>query len=292
MQNKRHLTLRTKRCLPSFARFSAQNQSKPAPLTRPSPRLADWSVFSSFSTKLGGSGLCEGIQAGVQEAQSSFFKGQSGSGFNPKREVPSCLLAFFEIFEVPKNHTSATGSGRQAAEPLSLFTARNSKSAKIPGVHARARRGRGELFKLFKNNGAPRVCASACAGIPLELRVLGLRDHGPSSQKHGGSQTAEVPPPGRAQTKHRNTPPPSCAGRTNLGGIRTRIRNAPPPRNHRTGLNSPPATRPPGRKHPPCASTSRPPEWRCSRHRTPAGCPLRFSTRFHSPRSRPRALPR
>ena len=87
--------------------------------------------------------------------------------FTPKTEVSGYLLAFFEIFVVPKNHASATGSGPEATEPLSLFTARNSKSAKIPGVHARAWRGRGELFKDY---GTPRVCASACAGIPLEFR--------------------------------------------------------------------------------------------------------------------------
>ena len=92
---------------------------------------------------------------------------------------------------VPKNHASATGSGRQAAEPLSLFTARNSKSAKIPGVHARARRGRGELFE---NYGTPRVCASACAGIPLELRFPGLflRDghlqQSPDRTRHPGGR--------------------------------------------------------------------------------------------------------
>ena len=46
---------------------------------------------------------------------------------NPKTEVPGCLLALFKIFVVPKKRATATGSGPQAAEPSSLFTARNSK---------------------------------------------------------------------------------------------------------------------------------------------------------------------
>ncbi len=89
------------------------------------------------------------------------------AGLNLKTEVRGCLLAFFEIFVwFQTNRASATGSGPQAAEPSSIFTARNSKSAKIPGVHAKARGAR----RAFENYGTPRVCASACAGIPLERR--------------------------------------------------------------------------------------------------------------------------
>jgi hypothetical protein len=65
---------------------------------------------------------------------------------SPKTEVPGCLLAFFEIFVVPKKRASATVCGTQAAGASSIFTGRNAKTAKIPGGHARARGGLGELF--------------------------------------------------------------------------------------------------------------------------------------------------
>ncbi len=99
---------------------------------------------------------------------------RNGTELSPKAEGPTCLFGFFEIFEVvpcaglgegtgnrrrtqmnsevksslrslrslwfQKNRAGATGSEPQVAEPSSIFTARNARSAKIPGVHAKARR--------------------------------------------------------------------------------------------------------------------------------------------------------
>lgn len=98
--------------------------------------------------------------------------------FIPKMEFPGRFLALLELFVVQKNRASAEGSGPQAGESASIFTARNSKSAEIPGVQAKTLGG-GELFEKY---GTPEVCASACAGTPLELRFSGLLPHPPPFQ--------------------------------------------------------------------------------------------------------------
>jgi hypothetical protein len=111
----------------------------------------------------------------------------NGTEFSPKTEGPTCLFGFFDIFEVVpgaglgegkgnrrgtqmnsevksslrslrslrlrKNRGSATGSEPQVAEPSSIFTARNARISKIPGVHANARRQ--ELANPLAQKNAP-----------------------------------------------------------------------------------------------------------------------------------------
>ena len=107
---------------------------------------------------------------------------------SPTTEAPGCLLAFFEIFVVPKKRSSATGCGTQASEASSIFTARNAKTAKIPGVHERALGGSESFFKITERQGFVRSHAQAFrwnlgfrdenAGFSRWARAGHLRAHG------------------------------------------------------------------------------------------------------------------
>jgi hypothetical protein len=67
-------------------------------------------------------------------------------------EVKSSLRSLRSL-RLRKNRARATGSEPQVAEPSSIFTARNARSSKIPGVHANARRH--ELANPLAQKNAP-----------------------------------------------------------------------------------------------------------------------------------------
>jgi hypothetical protein len=79
-------------------------------------------------------------------------------------------------FKKPRKRRSLRTSGGRALVPL------HRKELKEHKDSGSSREGAGGRGKPFENYGTPRVWASECAGMPLELRFSGLLPHPPPFQ--------------------------------------------------------------------------------------------------------------